>query len=772
MITMNDFYVLVPKKDDALLGYTGENLSRRFEIEVDEPGTWAYKLDVCNEAGVANIIDLTADGKVLYAEIERAALQISGRVTAQIRAIDGDKVKCSNLFQLFIGDSVEAVKYFESLPPSEFEQIEASLTALKTETVAAAERAEAAATGIEETRELAEQAAQTAVEAAATTEAAVLHAPKIDRGTWWVYDLTQDAYIDTRVQAKGDKGDPFTYEDFTASQLFALKGEKGDSVSNIIFNRETEEGYKYNAVIGDTLYPFIAPRGPVGKDGNDGYSPIIGKDYFTETDKAEIAEYIASELAKRGQLAPEYANSIEECTDTTKLYVLPDGFIYAYMESDAPSYTNLALPLSSDWKSNSRLNASGAIASSSESGAFVSNAFACSYGQTLRVKGVRSTTANTGTGAYFALTLLNSSGSNVQGSKSFYLSTVKPPSGTTASLCMNITPTSDGVYEYTIGKDANGNWITNYTTIVSARVGGIATDGVENVIITVDEEIGASAGGYAWTNTGHAFVPADYEDRIIALENSKTVVNERIRLIEEELAGKEDAAGRNVKWCAMGDSITQGWVSYLNGTTPTSKVDSANGWAQKVAELNGWALTNKAIGGTGYINLENSDTEGVTSAWYIARNTDFTPFNLVTLAYGVNDWKANETLGTINDSIETPVTIYAGIKATIEAIMASNPLCKIIVLTPLNCAGYDFSYGTEATNWGLSKSFSKNGTLETIFDAIVEVCEYYGIEYVDMTHKSVVNRKNLLSCLIDGVHPSAETHQLLAYELAKKLSFI
>lgn len=28
---------------------------------------------------------------------------------------------------------------------------------------------------------------------------------------------------------KGDKGDPFTYEDFTPEQLEALKGEKGDN---------------------------------------------------------------------------------------------------------------------------------------------------------------------------------------------------------------------------------------------------------------------------------------------------------------------------------------------------------------------------------------------------------------------------------------------------------------------------------------------------------------------------------------------------------------
>ena len=48
---------------------------------------------------------------------------------------------------------------------------------------------------------------------------------------------------------KGDKGDPFTYEDFTPEQLASLKGDKGD-------------------------------KGTDGKDGADGYTPVKDIDYF------------------------------------------------------------------------------------------------------------------------------------------------------------------------------------------------------------------------------------------------------------------------------------------------------------------------------------------------------------------------------------------------------------------------------------------------------------------------------------------------------------
>lgn len=51
---------------------------------------------------------------------------------------------------------------------------------------------------------------------------------------------------------KGDKGDPFTYNDFTPEQLASLKGDKGDKGDN----------------------------GIDGKDGADGYTPVKGIDYF------------------------------------------------------------------------------------------------------------------------------------------------------------------------------------------------------------------------------------------------------------------------------------------------------------------------------------------------------------------------------------------------------------------------------------------------------------------------------------------------------------
>ena len=70
----------------------------------------------------------------------------------------------------------------------------------------------------------------------------------------------------------GPKGDAFTYADFTAEQLAALKGPKGD-------------------------------KGDKGDKGADGKTPVKGVDYFTDADKAEMVSAVIAQL-------PVYAGEV------------------------------------------------------------------------------------------------------------------------------------------------------------------------------------------------------------------------------------------------------------------------------------------------------------------------------------------------------------------------------------------------------------------------------------------------------------------------------
>lgn len=223
-----------------------------------------------------------------------------------------------------------------------------------------------------------------------------------------------------------------------------------------------------------------------------------------------------------------------------------------------------------------------------------------------------------------------------------------------------------------------------------------------------------------------------------------------------------------VEACILGDSIAQGVYSYDNGGVPASATNTVDTWVPKMAKKNGWNVDNKAVGGSGFIDPDNDGT-----GYLIARATDFSPYNLVVIAYGINDWKAgNHTIGEINTGTlpQTPTTVVEAMQITIEAVMTSNPECKIIGILPINCAGYNFILGNRSTNYGYG--YAVNGTtLKQFCETLASVYEYYGIEYVDLVNSSPVNRLNLPNLLVDGVHPTLVGHELLAHELSKRITF-
>jgi hypothetical protein len=76
----------------------------------------------------------------------------------------------------------------------------------------------------------------------------------------------------TEAGPKGEKGDPFVYDDFTPTQLEGLKGPKGDPFVYDDFTPAQLEGLK----------------GPKGDKGDDGHTPIKGTDYWTTADQTAI----------------------------------------------------------------------------------------------------------------------------------------------------------------------------------------------------------------------------------------------------------------------------------------------------------------------------------------------------------------------------------------------------------------------------------------------------------------------------------------------------
>ena len=227
----------------------------------------------------------------------------------------------------------------------------------------------------------------------------------------------------------------------------------------------------------------------------------------------------------------------------------------------------------------------------------------------------------------------------------------------------------------------------------------------------------------------------------------------------------DDNGDGYVNWFALGDSITQGYYSVIENGSGTLKFDSKQVWSALLAQETGWRLVNSAVGGSGYVHA-GTVLDKLSGRDHIDRMT-FAPAELVTLAFGVNDWKGNQPLGSMADDVQTGGTFYSNMRYCIEKIRNENPDAEIVVISPMNCS----RFGNAESNWGLGYRFSRNGTLEDIFTAMQEICDYYDLPLIDLLHNEEING-DIRNWFPDGVHPSLEKHQRLAQILKDELMMV
>ena len=177
-----------------------------------------------------------------------------------------------------------------------------------------------------------------------TYEFDVMDGNKGDKGDAFTYS---DFTAEQLAALKGEKGDAFTYSDFTAEQLAALKGEKGDTGSGLrilgyyetltslessVTNPSVGDAYgigssePYNIYIYTDINGWVNNGALQGAKGEDGHTPEKGIDYFTDADKQEIAT-AASEMigqatdTKQGLVMVNGENGIGVNTEDGSLYI-------------------------------------------------------------------------------------------------------------------------------------------------------------------------------------------------------------------------------------------------------------------------------------------------------------------------------------------------------------------------------------------------------------------------------------------------------------------
>lgn len=239
---------------------------------------------------------------------------------------------------------------------------------------------------------------------------------------------------------------------------------------------------------------------------------VIGKTYelpgdLRDTMEQHISEEVVSAVASRSQLKPEFASSISECSDTSKLYVLPDGYIYAYMSgSTQETFTDVLADVG--YQEGYRINSSGGIVAwytpetRPENYADTTNYIPCKTGDIIRVKNMP-IPATYDSGYYWNQVAAYDSGKAYLTKSALGTS----ESGIGGNLLDAVTE-GDYVVQFTIKESIFGANVA-YIAIGAQDITSESEVYVNSTLVTAD----------AFVNTNHAFVPADYETRINDLED-------------------------------------------------------------------------------------------------------------------------------------------------------------------------------------------------------------------------------------------------------------
>ena len=315
----------------------------------------------------------------------------------------------------------------------------------------------------------------------------------------------------------------------------------------------------------------------------------------------------------------------------------------------------------------------------------------------------------------------------------------------------------------------NGNHFldSNWAQVAGVRIcigistaGAITSDDIKNLKVNIPF-FNAEIDGYGWYSTGQ-----QHSNDKATQQNSADIATLKEEVADLKEAVQKSPSASGAVWYAIGDSITYG----LYSTSATEYFQPVVGqrWVDYVAQYNGYELTNLGKSNAGFLTSPTFRS--------MVDSADFANADLVTIMLGVNDWKyegAVDKVGTMDDDISTGGTIVSELRYGLEKIIADNPYCKIILITPINAK--IGGRGTEATNWAYGYSGTSTptpcGSLKNFGDKLKEVCEYYGIQVVDMTNSSVVNRKSITTVLPDGIHPNLECYKALGLELARRITF-
>lgn len=182
--------------------------------------------------------------------------------------------------------------------------------------------------------------------------------------------------------------------------------------------------------------------------------------------------------------------------------------------------------------------------------------------------------------------------------------------------------------------------------------------------------------------------------------------------------------GTNLKYVALGDSITYGFV--------TRDIRMSHPYPSQLAhEMGINRHINLAVSGATVSDTAGSNNT-IEQLKYVPADAD-----LISVMIGVNDFGNDAPLGKSGD--KTMRTVYGGLELLVSGLMERCPDAFIFFMTPFEYLSYPGPNGL-------------GYTLKDVVDAVTEICSLHGVPILDMYTLGQFSYAH--DPWSDGLHPS------------------
>ena len=189
----------------------------------------------------------------------------------------------------------------------------------------------------------------------------------------------------------------------------------------------------------------------------------------------------------------------------------------------------------------------------------------------------------------------------------------------------------------------------------------------------------------------------------------------------------------SVKYEAIGDSLTYGFIGFDGG----QQVRLDNPYPERVAQIIGTNYVyNKGQTGTTVAN----DTTVMESYYPMSNDTRLATYvnaDVISIMGGTNDYIKATAMGTLGTADDT--TFYGGLQKIINYLRTNNPTAFVFVIIPTITSGY-------------STANSAGNTFKDYKNAMIDVCEAYGVPYIDMSVYGELTNGYTSQWTVDGTH--------------------